>query len=124
MPTEIIREVVSLKPKMYSISTKKLVCSKKAETPFHVCDPECEIGHSARAKGVSSTAKRQITHEDYKRTLFEKGVTTARSRAIRTLKNNLYSVDICKRALSAFDDKKFILDDGVNTLSYGHYKLR
>ena len=89
-----------------------------------MCGSNCEIGHSARAKGVSSTAKRRITHEEYKNTLFEGGVTTARSRAIRTLNNNLYSVDISKRALSAFDDKKFILEDGISTLSYGHYKLK
>ena len=96
----------------------------KYKNPSHLCVPECEMGHSARAKGVSNTAKKHITHEDYKRTLFDRGTTTTRSRAIRTLNNELYSVEICKRGLSAFDDKKFILQDGISTLSYGHYKLK
>eukprot|EP00116_Pleurobrachia_bachei_P000372 sb/3460634/ len=124
MPTSVIREVVSLKPKMYSIATRELICPVKYKNPSHLCVPECEMGHSARAKGVSSTAKKHITHEDYKRTLFERGTTMTKSRAIRTLNNELYSVEICKRGLSAFDDKKFILEDGISTLSYGHYKLK
>ena len=28
--------------------------------------------------------------------------------------------DINKISLSCFDDKRFILDDGINTLAYGH----
>ena len=28
--------------------------------------------------------------------------------------------DINKNMLSCFDDKRFILDDGINTLAYGH----
>ena len=33
------------------------------------------------------------------------------------------TLDLKKRALSAFDDKKYILGNGVETLSYGHYKI-
>eukprot|EP00116_Pleurobrachia_bachei_P015963 sb/3476225/ len=109
---------------MYSISTKQLICSRLYKDTSHTCSPECGIGHSARAKGVSSTAKKRITHEDYIQTLLTRGTTMTKSRAIRTLNNELYSVDICKRGLSAFDDKKFILNDGISTLSYGHYKLK
>ena len=34
-------------------------------------------------------------------------------------------LNICKNKLgsSAFDDKRFILNDGINTLPYGHYKI-
>ena len=110
LPTEIIREVIVLKPKMYSILTKQLTSP--------------DSGHTAKAKGVSRTAKKHITHENYRSVLKESGTSLARSRAIRTLKNNVYTVNVCKRALSAFDDKKFILDNGVDMLSYGHYKLR
>ena len=35
----------------------------------------------------------------------------------------IYSVVVQKRGLSGFDDKKFILDDGISTLSYGHKQL-
>ena len=28
--------------------------------------------------------------------------------------------DINKISLSCFDDKRYVLDDGINTLAYGH----
>ena len=28
--------------------------------------------------------------------------------------------DVCKISLSFFDDKRYVLDDGVNTLAYFH----
>ena len=34
-----------------------------------------------------------------------------------------YSIEINKRGLSSYDDKKHILDNGIETLSYGHYKI-
>ena len=30
--------------------------------------------------------------------------------------------DVCKISLSCFDDKRYVLDDGVNTLAYFHKK--
>jgi len=33
-------------------------------------------------------------------------------------------VEMSKLCLCAFDDKRYILDDGVRTLAYGHYSLR
>jgi len=33
-------------------------------------------------------------------------------------------VEIKKRCLNAFDDKRYILEDGVSTPAYGHKNLR
>eukprot|EP00116_Pleurobrachia_bachei_P000927 sb/3461189/ len=87
LPTEIVREVISLKPKLYSILTKKL-CSD--------CPSKCKClpGHTAKAKGVSRTAKKHITHENYRTMLQEKGTSLAKCRAIRTLNNSLYTVNV------------------------------
>ena len=35
----------------------------------------------------------------------------------------MYTVEQNKNALSAYDDKRFVLENGVNTLSWGHYKI-
>ena len=43
---------------------------------------------------------------------------------IRHKKHNLYIEKITKAALSANDDKRIILEDKINTLAYGHYKLQ
>ena len=33
-----------------------------------------------------------------------------------------YSIKLNKIGLSPYDDKRFILDDGISTLAHGHYK--
>ena len=43
---------------------------------------------------------------------------------IRSEKHKLYTVTQNKTSLSAYDDKRYILDDGISTLPYGHYSLR
>ena len=55
--------------------------------------------------------------------LDSKATTMVTNKTIRSLDHKLFSITIRKRGLSCFDDKKHILDDGVTTLSYGHYKL-
>ena len=35
----------------------------------------------------------------------------------------MYTMDINKVSLSAYDDKRWIKDDGISSFSYGHYKI-
>ena len=41
---------------------------------------------------------------------------------IRSDYHNLFTYPTDKIALSAFDDKQWILGDGITTLAHGHYK--
>ena len=41
---------------------------------------------------------------------------------IRSYEHNVYCETLNKLALSGQDDKR-IIDDGINTYAYGHYKL-
>lgn len=122
-PNEVIKEVIALKPKMYSVLSKSLLCSKM-NIPNHRCSSSCLSKHSITAKGVSKSAQRGITHDDYRQVLEKKGVTTCDNRSIRSYNRVIYSIEVKKRALFAFDDKKHILDDGITTISYGHNKLK
>ena len=41
---------------------------------------------------------------------------------IRSVNHQIGSYKLNKISLSCFDDKRYILDDGCNSLAYGHYK--
>ena len=121
-PTEIIKEVVALKPKMYSVLSKKLLC-RKANNSRHQCNQKCFHAHAVTAKGITKASQKLIRHEDYRHVLTSQSTTMTKTKTIRSFNNKLYSIVVHKRGLSGFDDKKFVLDDGIGTLSYGHYTL-
>ena len=43
---------------------------------------------------------------------------------IRSHMHDVYTEEVNKVALSAEDDKRVIMEDGIHTLAYGHYRLK
>ena len=43
---------------------------------------------------------------------------------ILSFKHTVYSIKLNKIGASSFDNKRYILDNGCDTLGYGHYTLR
>ena len=41
-------------------------------------------------------------------------------KGIKSFGHRMYTYESNKTSLSAFDDKRYILDDGIHTLVYGH----
>ena len=41
-------------------------------------------------------------------------------KGIKSSNHKTYTQEINKTSLSCFDDKRYIKDDGINTLAYGH----
>ena len=39
---------------------------------------------------------------------------------IKSINHRMYTYRSNKTSLSVYDDKKYILEDGINTLAYGH----
>lgn len=62
-------------------------------------------------------------HDLFKTVLLTGGVITTTNSRIVSERHTLYTVQAQKLSLSAFDDKRFILDDGIRTLPYGHYSI-
>ena len=44
--------------------------------------------------------------------------------SIRNHNPEIYIEKITKTSLSCFDDKRHLLDDGINSLAYGHFRMK
>ncbi|XP_065665454.1 uncharacterized protein LOC136086885 [Hydra vulgaris] len=78
-----------------------------------------------KCKGVKkNVVKKYITHEDYKDCSLNKRDYIRKMNVIRSYSHEIYTEEVNKIALSAEGDKRVILEDGIHTLAYGHYKLK
>ena len=76
-----------------------------------------------RCKGIKqSVVKNELTHEDYKTTLFSGKEQRRTMNVIRSHKHEVHTEEVNKVALSANDDKRVILNDQVHTLAHGHWR--
>ncbi len=99
-----ITKFVGLKAKSYSYETSDGKVEKKC-------------------KGVKKyVVTKYITHEDYKECLFTRVSQLRTMNTIRSRGHNVGSERINKTALSADDDKRIVLEDGIHTLAIGHWR--
>lgn len=76
------------------------------------------------AKGIKkSIIKKNINHNDYKETLMNNQQMHHEMRTIRSDCHKLNSYNINKVLLSCFDDKRYLLEDGITSYAYGHYNI-
>ena len=101
---KIMKEFISLRPKMYS---------------YRVEEQEPK-----KCKGIKKcVVKKTITSEDYKRCLFE-GINIHRSQMMfRSVKHKVKTLEVNKLALSREDDKRISIN-GIDSLAMGHYELQ
>jgi hypothetical protein len=105
--SKVITEFVGIRSKMYAIKTDSY--EKKT------------------AKGIGrSTKEKDIKFQNYLDAInpanngIQQYIT---QNAFKIDHHQIYSIEQKKKSFNAFDDKKYILDDGITTLSYGHYKI-
>ena len=104
-PNSVITEFIGLRSKMYSI---KLDDGKEDK----------------KAKGVvKSVIKKDLKHDMYNDTLKTGKKMYSRMKVIRSQKHRVYTMDMNKISLSAYDDKRYLLEDGISSYSYGHYQM-
>ena len=92
-------EFVGLKSKMYYI---KNIDGKESNT----------------AKEVNIATE----FDEFKGTLFNKKVLRHKMRRTQGKKHKMGTYEISKILLSVFDDKRFVLNDGIHTLALFHKK--
>ena len=77
-----------------------------------------------KCKGIKSrVVEKSIAHEDYKTCLFELKEQRRQMNVLRSYDHTIYTETVNKVALSPFDDKRYILEDNINTLAWGHHKI-
>ena len=103
---KIIKEFVGLRAKLYSFKMD-------------------EGGESKKCKGVKKqVVESSISHEDYKTCLITGKEQLRKQNILRSYDHEVYTEEVNKIALSALDDKRYILGDGVHTLAWGHHKIK
>ena len=58
---------------------------------------------------------KSIRNEEYINVLFNKKMMRHKMKRIQSKLHRIGTYDICKISLSCFDDKRYILDDGINS---------
>lgn len=77
------------------------------------------------AKGVKkSVVKNAIKHENYREVLFNPPQLLHSMKSTRSSSHQLHSYKINKVSLSCFDDKRYLCDDGIASLAYGHCGIK
>ena len=101
-----IKEFVGLRAKLYSYKMEEGKENKKC-------------------KGIKkAVVEKSITHEDYKTCLKTGKEQLRRQNIIRSYEHVLYTEEVNKIALSAADDKRYLLKDSYDTLAWGHRKIK
>ena len=77
-----------------------------------------------KLKGIRHyVVDRDFHHEQYLSTLNEGLEVECNMTMLRSTHHNMHTVNVNKVGMSAFDDKRYILDDGISSLAYGHYAI-
>ena len=100
-----IADFVGLRSKLYAV---KLV----------------DDGEKVAAKGLKiSYMWQNLMHAMYEDCLTKQAVHLCQFLSIRSFKQNLKTVEDRKTALSPYDDKRYLMDDGCRSLAYGHKSI-
>ena len=98
---QLISDFIGLKSKIYSLTS--------------VDDEEVN-----KAKGVN----KKLKHKEFVDVLFHKKIVRHNMKRIQSKLNEVGTYDVYKTSLSYFDDKRYVLNDGVGTLAYFHKDIR
>ena len=99
---KVLREVVCLRSKLYSI--------------------DYVGGLKQSAKGMQKSVKKPLHHDLFRHCLFSKYKVVPTMTQLRSHCHQFTINEIDKVTVSSFDDKRFLLDNGFSSFAYGHYK--
>ena len=120
----------------YDLTNIKEIGKMKGESDRKINDEFVELKsqmHSIKdvdgkenvtGKGVNRVVVENIKHKEYLHVLLNNKVMRHAMKRIRSKLHKIGTYCVSKILLSRFDDKRYILDDGINSLAYFHKDTR
>ena len=100
-----VTSVASLKAKMYSMMSS-------------------EDEHKLTAKGVKRhCARAQLSYQDYLDCVLKCTSEDVTFNCLRNQNHSIFTVEQTKKGITCFDDKTYILEDGISSYKWGHYRI-
>ena len=128
---QLMYNFVGLRPKLYSFQYARIAHfdydmdeEKEIEVskPTATSETRIVIDDKNAAKGIQSSVAKKLTVSDFEQTLKTLEPKPVQVTRIGSECHNLYTYNIEKIGLSAFDTKRWICDDGISTLAFGHWR--
>ena len=110
----ILEEFIGLRPKCYSL----LFLGKVEDNIIK----DYKLREKQKSKGIKEKVKLiHLRHSHYKKCLNDLDTISVNQNMIKSKKQTLSTYHIQMLALTAFDTKRWIYDDNINTRAHGHY---
>ena len=105
----VMTEFVALKPKLYSFLTEE----------------DEKIREKQKAKGVKKCIiKKSLRHENFVKCLNTGQSQMRKQSFFRSREHHLFTESLTKLALNPRDDKRVVLENGIDTLALGHWRVK
>ena len=72
----------------------------------------------------SKEVNKKLRYKEFVRVLYNKKLMRYNMKRIQNKLHRIRTYDVCKISMSCFDDKRYVLDNGVNTLAYFHKDIK
>lgn len=119
---KVVEEFVGLKPKMYSMLYGYEKVIKDGDGKEKIKQMQ---GTIRKVKGVKkSVVEKHIKHQLYVDCLAKHSSFKHPMNLIRSFNHQLYSITVTKTSLSPYDDKRYVLESGIDTLPHGHHMIK
>ena len=110
---KIMNEIVFLRSKAYSFTLTDLASGANESG-------NKKVEEEKKLKGIGKTTiKKDIKFDDYKDCLFNNKTKMNKMYTLNSNKHEMFVNEVNKISMSPFDDKRYICDDGIDTIPYG-----
>ena len=119
----ILLEFVGLRANAYAF--QNLILHTNAENKEEEETTVGEIIDEKKLKGIQKcVVKRNLNFDHYKTALFEQKTHVASTVSLRSDHHEIHTLAIRKVAMGPYDDKRYLLEDGISSVPFGHHTIQ